>query len=94
MYTPLTKLLAGQARPGKTHDGVGTKAETYSSISATNQYQLRQKMSVLMKSYIRINSSNNSLCKYTGSVIQGLVVCLSETQFYLQFVIRQGGHVF
>ena len=43
-YTPLTKLLARQARPGKTHDESGTKAETYSSISATNQHQLEQKM--------------------------------------------------
>ena len=42
-YTSLTKLLAWQARPGTTHDGNGTKAETYSSISATNQHQLRQK---------------------------------------------------
>ena len=32
-YTPLTKLLARQARPGTTHDGSGAKAETYSSIS-------------------------------------------------------------
>ena len=44
MYTPLTKLLARQARPGITHDGSGTEPETYSSISATNQHQLRQKM--------------------------------------------------
>ena len=29
-YTPLTKLLARQARPGTTHDGSGTKAEIYS----------------------------------------------------------------
>ena len=41
-YTPLTKLLARQARPGTTHNGSGTEAETYSSISATNQHQLRQ----------------------------------------------------
>ena len=34
-YTPLTKLLARQARPGRTHDRSGTKAETYSSISAS-----------------------------------------------------------
>ena len=44
IYTPLTKLLARQARPGTTHDGSGTKAETYLSILATNQHQLRQKM--------------------------------------------------
>ena len=43
-YTPLTKLLAQQARPGKTHDGSRTEAETYPSISATNQHQLRQKI--------------------------------------------------
>ena len=43
-YTPLTKLLAQQARPGRTHDGSGTKAETDSSISATNQHQSRQKI--------------------------------------------------
>ena len=42
--TPLTKLLARQARPGITHDRSGTEAETYSSIPATNQHQLRQKM--------------------------------------------------
>ena len=44
MYTPLAKLLAWQARPGTTQDGSGNKAENYSSISATNQHQLRQKM--------------------------------------------------
>ena len=44
MYTPLTKLLARQARPGTTHDGSGTEAETYSPMSATNQHQLRQKI--------------------------------------------------
>ena len=43
-YTPLTKLLARQARPGTAHDGSGTKAETYSSITATNQHQSRQKI--------------------------------------------------
>ena len=43
-YTPFTKLLARQARPGTTHDGSGIEAETYSSISATNQHQLRQKI--------------------------------------------------
>ena len=43
-YTPLTKLLARQARPGTTHDGSGIEAKTYSSISATNQHQLRQKI--------------------------------------------------
>ena len=43
-YTPLTKLLAQQARPGTTHDGSGTKAETYSSILATKQHQSRQKI--------------------------------------------------
>ena len=31
------KLLAWQARPGKTHNGSGSEAENYSSISATNQ---------------------------------------------------------
>ena len=44
IYTPLMKLLAWQARLGKTYDGSGTKAETYSSISATNQHQSRQKI--------------------------------------------------
>ena len=29
LSTPLTKLLAWQARPGTTHDGSGTEAETY-----------------------------------------------------------------
>ena len=43
-YTSLTKFLAWKARPGTTRDGIETKAETYSSISATNQHQLRQKM--------------------------------------------------
>ena len=43
-YTPLAKLLARQARPGTTQDGSGNKAENYSSILATNQHQLRQKM--------------------------------------------------
>ena len=43
-YTPLKKLLAWQARPGTTHNGSGTKTETYSSISATNQHQSRQKI--------------------------------------------------
>ena len=43
-YTPLAKLLARQARPGTTQDGSGNKAENYSSISAANQHQLRQKM--------------------------------------------------
>ena len=43
-YTPLIKLLAQQARPGRTQDGSRNKAENYSSISATNQHQLRQKM--------------------------------------------------
>ena len=43
-YTPFTKLLACQARPGTTQHGSGNKAENYSSISATNQHQLRQKM--------------------------------------------------
>ena len=37
-YTPLTKLLAWQARPGMMQDGSGNKAENYSSISATNQH--------------------------------------------------------
>ena len=44
VYTPLAKLLARQARPGTTQDGSGNKAENYSSISTTNQRQLRQKM--------------------------------------------------
>ena len=44
LYTPLAKLLTQQARPGTTQDGRGNKVENYSSISATNQYQLRQKM--------------------------------------------------
>ena len=43
-YTPLAKLLARQARPGTTHDGRGNETESYSSISATNQHQLSQKM--------------------------------------------------
>ena len=43
-YTALTKLLARQSFLGITHDGSRTKAETYSSISATNWHQLRQKM--------------------------------------------------
>ena len=43
-YTPLAKLLARQARPGTTQYGSGNTAGNYSSISATNQYQLRQKM--------------------------------------------------
>ena len=43
-YTPLAKLLARQARPGTTEDGSGNKAENYSSTSATNQHQLRQKI--------------------------------------------------
>ena len=43
-YTALAKLLARQARPGPTQDGSRNKAENYSSISATNQHQLRQKM--------------------------------------------------
>ena len=43
-YTSLVKLLAWQARPGKTCDGSRNKAENYSSISATNQHQLSQKM--------------------------------------------------
>ena len=38
------KLLAQQVRRDKTHDRSRTKAETYSSISATNQHQLRQKI--------------------------------------------------
>ena len=37
-------VSALQARPGMTKDGSGNKAENYSSISATNQHQLRQKM--------------------------------------------------
>ena len=44
IYTPLAKLLARQARPGTTQDGSGNKAENYSSISATDQHQLRQKL--------------------------------------------------
>ena len=44
MYTSLMKLLACQVRPGTTQDRSGTKAETYSSISTTNQHQSRQKM--------------------------------------------------
>ena len=44
VYTPLAKLLARQARLGTTQDGSGNKAENYSSISATNHHQLRQKM--------------------------------------------------
>ena len=40
----LYTILAWQARPGTTHDGSGTEGETYSSISATNQHQLRQKI--------------------------------------------------
>ena len=44
VYTPLAKLLARQARLGTTQDGTRNKAENYSSISATNQHQLRQKM--------------------------------------------------
>ena len=38
------KFLARQARPSTTQDGNENKAENYSSISATNQHQLRQKM--------------------------------------------------
>ena len=37
-YTPLTKLLAQQARLSTTQDGSGNKTENYSSISATNQH--------------------------------------------------------
>ena len=37
-YTPLAKLLARQARLGMPQDGSGNKAESYSSISATNQH--------------------------------------------------------
>ena len=37
-YTLLMKLLAWQARPGTTNDRSRTKAEGYSSISATNQH--------------------------------------------------------
>ena len=44
VYTPLTKLLARWARPGRTHDGSGNHAEKYSSISATNQHQISSKM--------------------------------------------------
>ena len=43
-YTPLAKLLAQQERLGTTQDGSGNKAENYSSISATNQHQLRHKI--------------------------------------------------
>ena len=43
-YISLAKLLARHSRPGTTQDGSGNKAENYSSISATNQHQLRQKM--------------------------------------------------
>ena len=39
-YTPLTKLLARWARQGRMHRGSGNHAEKYSSISATNQYQI------------------------------------------------------
>ena len=38
------KLLGRQARLGTTQDGSRNIVETYSSISATNQHQLRQKM--------------------------------------------------
>ena len=38
------KLSAWQARPGTMQGGSGNKAENYSSISATNQHQLRQKI--------------------------------------------------
>ena len=44
IHTPLAKLLARQARPSTTQDGSGNRAENYSSISATIQHQLRQKM--------------------------------------------------
>ena len=44
MYTPLAELIARQARPGTTQDGSGNKAKNYSSISAINQHQLKQKM--------------------------------------------------
>ena len=44
-YTPLAKLLARQARPGTTDHGSGNKAQNYSSISATDEHQLSQKMS-------------------------------------------------
>ena len=43
-HTPLAKLSAQQVRPGMRQDGSRNKAENYSSISATNQHQLRQKM--------------------------------------------------
>ena len=44
LYTPLTKLSARWARPGRTHGGSGNHAEKYSSISATNQRQISSKM--------------------------------------------------
>ena len=44
IYTPLKKLLARWARPGRTHDGSGNHAEKYLSILATNQHQTSSKM--------------------------------------------------
>ena len=40
----LAKLLPRQTRPGTMHDRSGNEAKNYSSISATNQHQLSQKM--------------------------------------------------
>ena len=38
------EIISTAGKTGTTHDGSGTKAETYSSISATNQHQSRQKI--------------------------------------------------
>ena len=38
------EIISMAGKTGTTQDGSGNKAENYSSISATNQHQLRQKM--------------------------------------------------
>ena len=74
-HTPLT-LLARQARPGTTHDGSGTKAETYSSISATNQDDVPIKSSTLLCLNLILFCSKSCKLKTFAAVISRVFIFL------------------